>query len=158
MSVLWQYIISFRVIQLCKCYARCDWSLPMIYQSTDTWMTSCETCFLCFVQHGARFWICLWDYFGLKQVKFSKNVQQELLQERKMEKRGQKELFTTLKCLNHKKSSQQLPSCFIAMRRLPFCKMFSPLFCCEQEKTLKNFSTRLYTIKVKKKRRSRDEK
>ena len=75
-----------------------------------------------------------------------------------MEKRGQKELFTTLKCLNHKKSSQQLPSCFIAMRGLPFCKMFPPLFCCEQEKTLKNFSKRLYTIKVKKKRRSRDEK
>ena len=38
-----------------ECYARCDWSLPMIYQSTDTWMTSRETCFLCFVQHGARF-------------------------------------------------------------------------------------------------------
>ena len=32
---------------------RCDWSLPMIYKSTDTWMTSGETCFLCFVQHGA---------------------------------------------------------------------------------------------------------
>ena len=28
-------------------------------------------------------------------------------QERGMEKRGQKELFTTLECLNYKKSSQQ---------------------------------------------------
>ena len=27
---------------------------------------------VCFVQHGARFWKCLWDYFGLKQVKSSK--------------------------------------------------------------------------------------
>ena len=81
------------------------------------------------------------------------------LQERKMEKRGQKELLTTLECLNHKKSSQQLASCFIAMRELPFCKMFSPLFCFEQEKTLENFSKKLYTIKVKKKkRRRRDEK
>ena len=46
------------------------------------------------------------------------------LQERKMEKRGQKELLTTLECLNYKKSSQQLPSCFIAMRDSPFCKCF----------------------------------
>ena len=27
-----------------------------------------------FVQHGARFWKCFWDYFGLKQVKASKKV------------------------------------------------------------------------------------
>ena len=109
----------------------------MIYQSTNTWMTSRETCFLCSVQHGARFWKCLWVYFGLKQVKSPKKVQQELITiERKMEKRGQKELLTTLECLtNYKKSSQQLPSCFIAMRDSPFCKTFSPLFCFEQGKT-----------------------
>ena len=29
--------------------------------------------------------------------------------------------------------------------------MFSPLFCFEQEKTLKNFSKKLYTSKTKKK-------
>ena len=80
------------------------------------------------------------------------------LQERKMEKRGQKELLSTLQSLNYQKSSQQLPACFIAMRDSPFCKMFSPLFCFEQEKTLKNFSKKLYKIKIKKKRRSRDEK
>ena len=34
-------------------------------------MTSRETCFLCFVQNGARFWKCLWVYFPLKQVKAS---------------------------------------------------------------------------------------
>ena len=44
---------------------------------------------------------------------------------------GTEELLTTLECLNYKKSSQQLPSCFIAMRDSPFCKMFSPLFCSE---------------------------
>ena len=62
-----------------------------------------------------------------------------------MEKRGQKELLTTLECLNYKKS---LPSCFIAS---PFSKIFSPLFCFAQEKALKNFSKKLYTIKIKKK-------
>ena len=73
-----------------------------------------------------------------------------IYKKKKMEKRGQKELLTTLECLNYKKSSQQLPSCFIAMRDSPFCKMFSPLFCFEQEKTLKNFSKKLYTNTIKK--------
>ena len=36
------------------------------------------------------------------------------------------------------------------MRDLQFCKMFSPLFCFEQEKTLKNFSKKLYTNTIKK--------
>ena len=71
------------------------------------------------------------------------------LQRRKMEKRRQKELLTW-ECLNYKKSSQQLPSCVIAMRDSLFCKMFSPLFCFEQEKTLKNFSKKLYTNTIKK--------
>ena len=41
------------------------------------------------------------------------------------------------------------------MRDSPFCKMFSvfsPLFCFEQEKTLKNFSKKLYTVEIKKKK------
>ena len=87
-------------------------------------------------------------------MKFSKMFNRSHLQARKMEKRGQKELLTNFECLNYKKSSQQLPSCFIAKRDSPFCKMFSPLFCFELEKKLKNFSKKLYTIKVKKKRRS----
>ena len=77
-------------IQWCECYARSDWSSPMIYQSTDTWMTSQETCFLCFVQHGSRFWKCLWDYFGLKQVKSSKKVQQKLFTRNKNGETGTK--------------------------------------------------------------------
>ena len=45
-------------------------------------VTSREACILCFAQHGARFWKCLWD-FGLKQVKSSKNVRQELFTRQK---------------------------------------------------------------------------
>ena len=56
-----------------------------------------------------------------------------------MEKRRQKEFLTTLERLNRKKSSQQLPSCVIATGDSLFYKMFSPLLCFEQEKTLKNF-------------------
>ena len=47
----------------------------------------------------------------------------------------------------------------VALRDSQFCKMFSGLFCrFAQVKALKNFSEKLYTIKVKKKRRSRGEK
>ena len=46
------------------------------------------------------------------------------LQRRKMENQRQKELFTTWECLNYKKSSQQLPSCVIAMKDSLFCKCF----------------------------------
>ena len=35
------------------------------------------------VQHSARFWKCLWHYFGLKQVKASKKTQQELFTKKK---------------------------------------------------------------------------
>ena len=86
-----------------------------------------------------------------------KKFNRSYLQETKMEKRGQKELLTTLECLNYKKSSQQLPSCFISMRESPFCKMFSPLFCFEQEKTLRNFSKKLYIINIKKKKKKETE-
>ena len=44
-----------------------------------------------------------------------------------------------------------------ATRYSLFCKMFSPLFCFEQEKTLKNVSKKLYSSKIKKNRRSTDE-
>ena len=67
-----------------------------------------------------------------------------------MENQRQKELLTTLECVNYKKSSQQLPSCVMATRDSLFCKMCSPLFCFEQEKVLKNFSKKLYTNTIKK--------
>ena len=92
-------------------------------------------------------------------MKYSKKVQHEvIIIEKKMKKRGQKkpldyfrmpklrEIFTTAAIVFHR------------YERLAVLQMFSPLFCFEQEKTLKNFSKKLYTIKRKKKRRSRDEK
>ena len=83
----------------------------MIYQSTDTWMTSRETCFLCFVQHGARFENVCEIQFRIKAREIlEKRFNRSYLQERKMQKRGQKELLITLECLNYKKSSQ-LNSC-----------------------------------------------
>ena len=45
-------VAVFSIIQRCECNARCDWSFPMNYWSTDVWLTPRETCFLCFVQHG----------------------------------------------------------------------------------------------------------
>ena len=66
----------FSITQWCKCYECRDWwSLSMIYWSTDTWMTSRLTWFLCFVQHhGARFSKCLWDYFGLASESLEKRL------------------------------------------------------------------------------------
>ena len=85
-------------------------------------------------------------------MKASKKVQQELFTRKKNRETGLEELLTTVECLTYKKSSQQLASCVIAMRDSPFCKMFSPQerispsFCFKQEKALKNFSKKLYTI------------
>ena len=85
--------------------------------------------------------------------KLRKKFSRSYLQRRKMEKRRPKKLLTTWQCLNYKKSSQQLPSCVFATRDSLFCKMFSLLFFFEQEKTVKNFSKKLYTSKIKKKLR-----
>ena len=73
------------------------------------------------------------------------------LQRRKMVKRRQKSSCL----LENAKSSQQLPSCVIATRDSLFCKMFSPLFSFEQEKTLKNVSKKLCTSKIRKKKRKK---
>ena len=146
-------------IQWCECYASSDWSSPMIYQSTDTWMTSRETWFDCFVQHGVRFWKYLWHNFGLiNKWKAGKKFRRGCLQRRKIKKWRQKEFLTTWECLNNKKSSQQLPLCVITKRDSLFFKTFSTFLCFEQVKTLKNFSKKLCTSKIKKKRRSEDKK
>ena len=57
-----------------------------------------------------------------------------------------------LMSVNCKKTSQQLPSrsCVITTKDSLFCKMFPPLFCFEQVKTLKNFSRKLFTSKIRK--------
>ena len=59
-------------------------------------VTSREACFLCFAQHGARFWKCLWD-FGLKQVKSLKKVRQELFTRQKNGETGTKWALDYLK-------------------------------------------------------------
>ena len=91
-------------------------------------------------------------------MKSSKKVQQKLFTRNKNGETGTKraldyfrmpklqEIFTTAAIVFHR------------YERLAVLQMFSPLFCFEQEKTLKNFSKKLYKIKIKKKRRSRDEK
>ena len=58
-----------------------------------------------------------------------------------------------LMSVNCKKTSQRLPSCVITTRDSLFCKMFSPLICYEQVKTLKNFKKKLVTSKIKTKKK-----
>ena len=104
---------------------RAQWLVVAHDLSEDRYMDDVmETCFLCVVQNGARFWKSLWDYFGQKH---RKNLSRSYLQRRKMEKRKHKELFTTWKRLNYKKFSQQLPSYVIATRDSLFCKMLWPI-------------------------------
>ena len=59
------------------------------------------------------------------------------LQKKKRTKGDKKSSWELKNPQTYKKSSQQLPSCVIATRDSLFCKMFSPLFCYEQEKKLK---------------------
>ena len=54
-------------IQCGEYYARCDWSLPMIYPGYRHMNDVTETCYPRFVQHGVRFCKCLRDYFGLSK-------------------------------------------------------------------------------------------
>ena len=72
-----------------------------LLELTDTcmWMRSWKTCFLCIVQHGTRFWKCLWDFFRLSKWKPQKKLSRSYLQRKKMEKRRQKEFLTTWECL-----------------------------------------------------------
>ena len=58
----------------------------------------------------------------------------------------QQEIFTTVACV-----------CRDRYERLEVLQLFSRLFCFEQVKALENFYEKLYTGKIKKKRRSRDE-
>lgn len=119
-------------------------------------MTSWETCFLCFVQHGTQFWKCLQDNFRLNKWKTHKSFSRSNLQRQKWRNRDKKSSWQ----LNYKKFSQQLPNiCVITTRDSLFCKTFSPFFCLiEQVKTLKNFSKKLYISKIKQKRRGEDKK
>ena len=132
----------------------------MIYQSTDTWMTSRETCFLCFVQHGARFENVCEIQFRIKAREILEKSSTGAIYKKEKCRNGDKRALDYFRMpkLQEIFTTRQLPSCFIAMRDSPFRKIFSPLSCFEQGKTLKNFLKKLCTVEIKKKRRSRDEK
>ena len=53
-------------------------------------MTSRETCFLCFVQHGTQFWKCLRDNFRLNKWKTHKSFSRSNLQRQKWRNRDKK--------------------------------------------------------------------
>ena len=91
--------------------------------------------------------------FRIKQVKASKKVKQELFTKRKIEERETKRVLDNLRKLKLQEifTTVAIASCVIATRDSLFCKMFSPLFWFEQEKTLKNYSKKLYASKIKKK-------
>ena len=99
--------------------------------------------------------------FRIKQVKASKKVKQELFTKRKIEERETKRVLDNLRKLKLQEifTTVAIASCVVATRDSLFCKMFSPLFWFEQEKTLKKYSKKLYVCKQdKEKRRNRDEK
>ena len=56
-----------------KLFTNHDWSLFMIYQSTNTQLTSQENVSLCIVQHGAQCQTFVRLLFQTEQVKTSKN-------------------------------------------------------------------------------------
>lgn len=56
-----------------KLFTNHDWSLLMIYQSTDTQLTLQENVSLCIVQHGAQCLTFMRLLFQTEQVNTSKN-------------------------------------------------------------------------------------
>ena len=120
----------------------------MIYLSTNTWMTSQETCFLCFVQHGARFL----RLFRMKHVKDSKEVKHELFTKKEKWRNARQKEFLPTPTRNFHRAQ-----CDIATKGSQFCKIFSRLLSFEQVKKLEDFSEKL-TSKIKKKRINRGEK
>ena len=119
--------------------------------STYTWMMSRETCLICFVLKWRAVLTILVRLFRIKQVKASKKVKQDLFTKRKIEERETKRVLDYLRKLKLQEifTTVAIASCVIATRDSLFCKMFSPLFCFEQEKTLKNYSKKLYARVVK---------
>ena len=94
-------------------------------------------------------------------MKASKKAKQELFTKRKNGERETKRVLNNLRKLKLQEifTTVAIASCVVATRDSLFCKMFSPLFWFEQEKTLKRYSKKLYVCKQdKEKRRSRDEK
>ena len=91
--------------------------------------------------------------FRIKHLKASKKAKQELFTKRKNGERETKRVLDNLRKLKLQEifTTVAIASCVIATRDSLFCKMFSPLFWFEQEKTLKKYSKKLYASKIKKK-------
>ena len=95
--------------------------------------------------------------FRIKQVKASKKAKQELFTKRKNGERETNRAVDNLRKLKLQEifTTVAIASSVIARGDSLFCKMFSPLFWFEQEKTLKNYSKKLYASKIKKKEKQR---
>ena len=81
-------------------------------------------------------------------MKSSKKVQRELSTRKKNGETGTKRALDYFRMPKLKEILTTAATVF-HMRDLQFCKMFSPLFCFEQEKTLKNCSKKLYTAQLR---------
>ena len=113
-------------------------------------MTSWKNCFL---QHGARFWKCLWDFFGLSKWKPGNSLAGAVYKAQKWKNGTKKVLDLRMPILHANKLHNSCHGGKSPTRDSPFWKKFSPLFYLEQMKTLKNFSKKLFTSKLKKKKR-----
>ena len=113
-----------------------------------------------FFNMGALFWKCLSDYLGLKQVKASKKDEQELFTKKK---NGETETTGALEYLRIPKTARNLHNSCHRVSSLRgtrcFAKCFRYCSALSKKRSWKlNFSKKLYTSKIKKKRRRRDEK
>ena len=132
-TATWNLCVLYNDVNaMCVVIGHCPWYIRV---QIHGWRHAKLVFFVLF--NMARGFENVWDYFGLKKVKSSKKVQQELFTRKKNIETGQKKLLTTLECLNYKKSSQQLPPCVIAMRDSQICEMFSRLIWFERVKVLK---------------------
>ena len=136
----------------------CPWSIRAQIHSLR-WHHAKLVLFVLF-NMGARFWKWLWDYLGLKQVKASKKDEQELFTKKKNGETGTKgalEYFKIPKTTRNLHNSCHRVSSLRGTRC--FSKYFRHCSALSKKRSWKlNFSKKLYTSKIKRKRRSRDEK
>ena len=96
-------------------------------------------------------------FVGLFRIKASEILEKSSTRgnynRKKNEEKGtkKKKLLTTLECLNYEKSSQQLPSCFIAMRDSPFCKCFRHYSALSKKRRWKTFRRNCIQLRERKK-------
>ena len=78
--------------------------------------------------------------FRLKEVIALEKVKQELFTKKKSGETETKRALENLRMPKVQEIFTTVPSCVIAIRDSLFRKIFSPLFCFKQEKTLRNVS------------------